>query len=175
MPAIRKFAVKRTLHIHKHYIIRQLPKLLPSSFLRSIAEARLKIDQPALASKRQSGSEQKHRSPRDESGVLRTSKSKGVVNAAQMKPPVCWFKLPHLDNDLTLLHDYSSFIQPLPRWEGSAGLWIGGSQKVLEGWEACVNGSDLDKICFFYDPPTPLKIIVSLTFMWRLPRYVWSH
>lgn len=89
MPAIRKFAVKRTLHTHKHYIILQLPKLLPSSFLGSIAEARLKIDQPALASKRQSGNEQKHQSPHYKSGVPHTSKSKGVVNAAQMKPPVC--------------------------------------------------------------------------------------
>lgn len=36
---------------------------------------------------------------------------------AQMKPPACQFKPPRVDNDLTLPHDYSSFIQRSLRWE----------------------------------------------------------
>ena len=62
---------------------------------------------------------------------------------AQMKAPVCRFKVARLDNDLTLLHDYSSFIQPLPWWEGGAAFWIRGSQKVMGvGGGLCVNESD---------------------------------
>ena len=81
--------------------------------------------------------------PNQESGVLHTSKSKGSVNAAQMKAPARRFKVACLDNDLTLLHDYSSFIQPLLWWEGGAASWIRGLAEG-DGGEGrlCVNESD---------------------------------
>lgn len=69
-----------------------------------------------------------------------TSKSKGVVNATQMKPLARRFQLPRLDNDLTLLRDYPSFI--LPRREGSAGSWIQGAQVMGVRGGARVNESD---------------------------------
>lgn len=76
--------------------------------------------------------------------MLLTSKSKGVMNAAQMKAPVCRLKLPHLDNDLSLPHDCSSFIKSLLWREGSAGLWMRDPQKVIEGWEDGMNVRELE-------------------------------
>lgn len=149
----------QTLHITFHC---SFPHCCHPAF-RELKEALLKIDQPAVASKRWNGNEQKHQSPHHESGVLHTSKSKGVVNAAQMKPPVRRFKLPHLDNDLTLLHHYSSFIELRLRWEGSAGWWIQGWQKVMGGGSAAWVKSNWEQ--FEYN------LIISFIFLWRLPLF----
>ena len=94
-----------------------------------------------------------------------TSNSKGAVNAAQMKPPACRFKPPRVDNDLTLLRDYSSFIQPLLRWEDSPGWWSRGSLKAMERQGDCVNERDLEWFGGdFTMPPQKNSLILHVKF-----------
>lgn len=71
----------------------------------------------------------------------------------QMKPPVCQFKLLQFDNDLTLLHDYSSFIQSLLRWEGAVVMPCGFKAHRM-WWEGLVEWKRFGVVWIrLYDAP----------------------